>query len=107
MMRYNVRYGLLRYKGIGTMLTTYKAILRGDRLEWSDEIPIAVTSDTPITVHVTILDDTDMQVQQRLRGQQMADILAQLAAKRALDGIGDPVTWERDVRHDRSLPDRV
>jgi hypothetical protein len=37
----------------------------------------------------------------------MADILAQLAAKRVLDGIDDPVTWERDIRHDRSLPDRV
>jgi hypothetical protein len=89
------------------MLTTYKAILRGDRLEWSDEVPVVASSDTPITVHVTILDATEVRIQQRLPGQHMADILAQLAAKRVLDGIDDPVTWERDIRYDRSLPDRV
>jgi hypothetical protein len=89
------------------MLTTYKAILRGDRLEWSDEVPVSAANDTPITVHVTILDDTNMLAQKRLRGQHMADILAQLASKRTLNSINDPATWERDVRSDRSLPDRA
>jgi len=89
------------------MVTTYKAILRGNQLEWSDEAPASLTSDGPVTVQVTILDDLDLLAQKQRRGQPMADILAHLASKQALNHIPDPVTWEREVRQDRPLPDRT
>jgi|GraSoiStandDraft_16_1057320.scaffolds.fasta_scaffold8427368_1 hypothetical protein len=87
------------------MLHTYKAILRGNRLEWYDTPPAALTTEQPVAVHVTILDEPappkDVQP-----GHQMAAILEQLAAIHALADLTDPAAWERDIRQDRSLPDR-
>lgn len=89
------------------MLNTYKAILKGDRLEWSGEAPELIPEDRPVAVHVTILDEEGVLVPERLsQGQRMAAALEQLAATPALADIADPVAWERETRQDRSLPDR-
>ncbi len=39
------------------MRNTYRAILHGDRLEWSEEAPDHVHRDRPVAVRVTILDE--------------------------------------------------
>jgi hypothetical protein len=88
------------------MLHTYKAILRGDRLEWRDSPPDTVPGDRPVAVHVTILDDTMPVSSSPNSGQQLAAVLEQLAQIHALADITDPAGWERDVRTDRHLPDR-
>ncbi len=41
------------------MLQTFKAVLQGTRLEWSDEVPKQVESEQPFDVHVTFLQKTD------------------------------------------------
>ena len=89
------------------MLNTYKAILKGDRLEWSGEAPELTPEDRPVAVHVTILDEEGVLVPKHLsQGQCMAAALEQLAATHALADIADPVAWERETRQDRTLPDR-
>jgi hypothetical protein len=87
------------------MLTTYKAILRGNRLEWSDEAPVSADT-TPLMVHVTILTDKSDRLPPQHRGQLMAERLEHLAALHGLHGIPDAASWEREVRQDRPLPDR-
>lgn len=88
------------------MLHTYKAILRGNRLEWNDAAPQAISEDQPVAVHVTILDETEVLPSQQLSGQQMAAILAQLAQHPTLSSIGDPTAWQREQRGERPLPGR-
>ena len=38
---------------------TYKAILRGNRLEWSDKKPEGLTPERELPVSVTILDEPE------------------------------------------------
>jgi hypothetical protein len=88
------------------MLQTYKAILRGNRLEWRGTPPAALTTEQPVAVHVTILDEAAAPPLDTQPGPQMAAILEQLAAISALADLTDPAGWERDVRQDRPLPER-
>lgn len=64
------------------MTHTYRAILNGDRLEWSDQAP-PVAEGHPVAVYVTVLEDTTPTTEQS-RGQQMADALERLAEMQAL-----------------------
>ncbi|MGH9326481.1 MAG: hypothetical protein ACRD2B_07330 [Terriglobia bacterium] len=84
------------------MSNTYKAVLRGNRLEWSEEVPERLTGDRPVTVQVTVLEGGAKPGQ----GQQMADALEKLARLNALAEIPDPAEWEREQRQDRRLPGR-
>ncbi len=86
------------------MLRTYKAILKGDRLEWSGDAPVPLEPEHPIHVHVTVLDEQETAEQNQ--GKRMAEALEQLAAIDALRTIEDPAAWERETRRDRPLPDR-
>lgn len=86
-------------------MNTYKAVLKGNTLEWSDEAPDIVGSDQAISVHVTILDRTMLRPQRQARGQKMAAALERLAAKKGI-AIDDPSAWQQDVRQDRSLAER-
>lgn len=88
------------------MPSTYKAMLNGDRLEWSDEVPDLAVAGQPVPVQVTILDEPLLRSQQQARGQQMAAALERLAAKNGLADIPDPAKWQRETRQDRSLPGR-
>jgi hypothetical protein len=73
------------------MLQTYKATLRGNRLEWSDTVPQAIAEDQSVAVHVTILDEIEVSSGQQTSGQQMAAILEQLAHHPTRTAISDPV----------------
>ena len=88
------------------MSRTYKAILKGDRLEWLDDAP--KTSDLPWQVCVTLLEEEleeNTEISKRSRGREMAEILAKLARIHAVDSIIDPVAWQREIRQDRLLFD--
>ena len=89
------------------VLHTYKAILRGNRIEWSDTPPADLSTDHPVSVHVTILDAPDQAPITQSAGVEMAAILEQLAHASAFAQISDPAEWERDQRQDRHLPDRA
>jgi hypothetical protein len=87
--------------------TTYRAILKGDRLEWRGEVPPEVDRDRAIVVEVTILRDERFSASRVAdAGERMADALEKLAASRAIASTEDPVAWQREVRRDRPLPGR-
>ena len=92
------------------MLPTYKAILRGNRLEWRGNAGKHVPTDRPVAVHVTVLDepliDADADVRETGQGARMAAALGRLAEIHALADIADAATWEREARRDRALPGR-
>lgn len=87
------------------MLQTYKAILRGNYLDWSGETPQQVEGENAVEVHVTLLEEpaTSSVVSQ---GKRMAEALEKLAGIKALSAIDDPSAWQREQREERSLPDR-
>jgi hypothetical protein len=85
----------LRYDGG----ETYKAILRGNRLESSDERPEGLSPERELPVIVTILDEPDSPSQ----GARMADALQRLAEAGGVHGIEDPLQWERQLRRDSFL----
>jgi hypothetical protein len=86
------------------MASTYKAILRGDRLRWSGEAP-EISPDQDLNVEVTVADSSPAGGEEERRGPRMAAALERIAAAGG-PGIEDPVAWERQMREERSLPDR-
>ena len=82
------------------MLSTYKAVLLGNRLEWSEKAPPDLPEGRPVRVSVTILEAAPSQA------QAMADALERLARLNTVSSIADPVAWEREQREDRELPGR-
>jgi len=88
------------------MLTTYKAILKDNHLEWRGVTPEQLEPDKAVSVHVTILDEPVSPSADTFRGRRMAAALEQLAAAHPLAGLADPAAWEREIRRDRALPGR-
>jgi hypothetical protein len=89
-----------------SMLATYKAILKGNFLEWREEEPEAIPPDRELTVIVTILDEPTSLGSSLGRGTRMADALERLAKGGGVGAIDDPLEWERGSRRERSFPDR-
>jgi len=83
------------------MAESYRAVLKGDRLEWTDAVPTHLATEQP--VEVTILDAQDHLPDRRRR---MAEALEKLASIDAFSGISDPSEWQREIRKDRALPGR-
>ena len=84
------------------MHVTYKAILKGDRVEWIGEAP---ETNGGVPVEITVIKEETPE-ERKLRGQQMAEILNALAALNPFAEIKDPVAWQREIRKDRPLPGR-
>ncbi len=86
------------------VLTTYKAILRGNHLEWRGDAHLTLPPDHAVAVHVTVLDEpTAPTAHSQSRGERMAAALAQLAQLHTCADITDPVAWEREQRQERPL----
>jgi hypothetical protein len=92
------------------VLPTYKAILRGNRLEWRGDAGKHIPTNRAVAVHVTVSDEplteADAAEKGSDRGAQMATALERLAEIHALQDIKDVAAWEREVRQDWVLPDR-
>jgi hypothetical protein len=84
-------------------MQTYRAILKGDRLEWTDSEPTDLNPEQP--VQVTILDASD-HTDTTTQGRGMAQALENIAKADAFSEILDPVEWQREIRKDRPLPGR-
>jgi len=100
-----VRYVVIVEEG-GKMIRTYRAILRGNNLEWNGDAPAYLESEKAVEVHVTILEEAAIPSATIARGKRMAEALEKLAAIDALSEISDPSAWQREQRQERSLPDR-
>ena len=89
------------------MLNTYKAVLKGSRLEWRGSSPPEVSTEKEIAVEVTVLRDERLSASRASdAGKRMASALEKLADSGAVAGIEDPVAWQREMRQDRRLPGR-
>lgn len=90
------------------ILPTYRAILRGDRLEWCGPSRQHPPTDRPIAVHVTLLDEpvSEGGVGEAGLGERMAAALERLADIHALAEIDDAAAWERALRQEQALPAR-
>jgi hypothetical protein len=88
------------------VLRTYRAILKGNRLEWSEDAPAPADQQSAVAVHVTFLEEPEETRGGVEQGQHMAAALEQLAAIHAVNEMEDPARWEREIRQDRPLPDR-
>lgn len=78
---------------------TYKAILRGDRIEWIDPPP---ERKEPTPVSITLQEDAIRAE----GGGAMAEALRAIAQGGGLSSILDPRAWQREVREDRPMPER-
>ena len=85
------------------MITTYKARLKGNRLDWQDEAPKQQSGD--VAVLVTILQEAPLEACHS-SGHRSIDILSRLANKPSMATIPDPVAWQKEQRQARDLPDR-
>lgn len=88
------------------MLNTYRAKLKGDRLEWADEPPPTQNgggTDVLVTVLPPTIESAD---DRRARGAGMRAALERLAGIGGIQSIPDPVGWQREMRVDRPLPGR-
>ena len=84
-------------------MQTYRAILRGNRLEWTDSEPTDLNPDQPVQVTIVNAPDHPDAIKQ---GRRMANALQRLATSNAFADIKDPVAWQRELRKDRPLPGR-
>ncbi|HEX8273198.1 MAG TPA: hypothetical protein VF615_11205 [Longimicrobiaceae bacterium] len=84
------------------MSHSYRAILRGDRLEWLEAAPAA---DPPLPVDVIVQDSPALGAE-RSDGARMAQALEEVAAAPVYRRVDDPSRWQRMVREDRPLPGR-
>jgi hypothetical protein len=84
------------------MSKTFKAFLQNGHLEWIDGGP--ALGDERLQVYVTVLENSPIQTPQT-HGERMSEILNHLAAIDGLESV-DPVLWQREIRGDRSLPER-
>ncbi len=90
------------------MMPTYKATLRGNRLEWRGDIRKYIPADRAVTVYVTLVDELPVELEEMAgkQGAAMAAALTRLAEMDALADISDAAIWEREERQDRELPGR-
>jgi hypothetical protein len=87
------------------MLSTYHAVLRGHVLEWSDEKPQDLGMDRAVQVYVTILEEVKPEAISE-QGRRMAAALEQLAQLEAGISTVDAMTWQQEIRQDRTLSGR-
>lgn len=80
------------------MLPTYKATLKGNRLEWGEDTPEHLSPEEEVRVYVTILEEPSVSLVNVSQGERMAAALEQLASAQALAETTDPVAWEREIR---------
>ena len=85
------------------MTRIFEAILKGNLLEWTNEVP--KQGDLPVRVYVT-LEEARSNLSAEFRRQRIVQILEKIAASNVFTNIHDPVEWQRELRQDRPLPGR-
>ncbi len=81
----------------------FEAILKGNLLEWTNEVP--KQGDLPVRVYVT-LEEARSSLSAEFRRQRIVEILEKIATSNVFANIQDPVEWQRELRQDRPLPGR-
>ncbi|MEG4172879.1 MULTISPECIES: hypothetical protein [unclassified Microcoleus] len=85
------------------MQRIFEAILKGNLLEWANEVP--TQGNRPVRVYVTLQEERST-LSAEFRRQRIVEVLEKIAANNVFAEISDPVEWQRDLRQDRPLPGR-
>ncbi|MEG4498160.1 hypothetical protein QUB05_13185 [Microcoleus sp. F10-C6] len=85
------------------MQRIFEAILKGNLLEWANEVPRQ--GDRPVRVYVTLQEERST-LSAEFRRHRIVEILEKITANNVFAEISDPVEWQRDLRQDRPLPGR-
>ena len=85
------------------MQRIFEAILKGNLLEWANEV--LRQGDRPVRVYVTLKEEPST-LSAEFRRQRIVEILEKIAANNVFAEISDPVEGQRDLRQDRPLPGR-
>ena len=84
------------------MLTTVKAAIEGERIEWQENVDAIVPANQRLNVLVTILQDS-LQDSSEERTRRRVAALERLAARDPFAAISNPEEWQREVRQDRNF----
>jgi hypothetical protein len=91
------------------MMTTIKAVVQDDRIQWKEDVERVLPKNRPTQVLVTILEATSSGLSPEERGKRRVAALAalrNLASGNEFSTIENPVEWQREARADRELPRR-
>ncbi|MCX6917651.1 MAG: hypothetical protein NT167_32220 [Verrucomicrobia bacterium] len=89
------------------MLTTLKAVVQGDRIQWLEASEQTFPAAHPIAALITPLYEQTAGTPEKLRAERRLAALKKLASINAFSGIPDPLEWQREARNDRELPGRT
>jgi hypothetical protein len=81
------------------MTNSYRATLKGNKLEWHSRVPDSAKE--TLEVDVVVLETKQKEQQ----GQRMAQALQALADANVFENV-DAVAWQKEQRQDRVLPNR-
>jgi hypothetical protein len=85
------------------MAQTFRAILKGDRVEWLGAAP---ETNGGVAVEITVVPQPS-PANDPARGRRILETLNEIAARgTAAQAFGDPLEYQREVRKDRPLPGR-
>ncbi len=84
------------------MPETYRAIVRGNTIEWEGDAP---DPGNAVKVDVKVRQSSYLEVQEP-NGRRAMAALERIAQKGGISSIVDPVAWQREIRKDRPLPGR-
>jgi hypothetical protein len=86
------------------MLTTLKAAIQGDRIQWLENSERVFPPGRLVQALITPLEESPTAATPGERSQRRLAALKKLASLNAFAGIPDPVAWQREARSDRELP---
>ena len=85
------------------MKRAYKAILRGDRVEWLNGAP---DEQGPLLVEITVTKELDPDEEADIVETGFPTTFKSSRTWGRSTEIEDPVAWQREIRKDRPLPGR-
>ncbi|MBI5385741.1 MAG: hypothetical protein HZA90_13765 [Verrucomicrobia bacterium] len=88
------------------MLTTLKATVQGDRIQWLEDSEGVFPASRLVQALITPLEEPPVAATPDERSQRRVAALKKLASLNAFSSIQDPVAWQHEVRSDRELPGR-
>lgn len=88
------------------MLSTLKAVVQGDRIQWQESVDDVLPQDRAVEVLVTVLEGRPNGLSPEERGRRRIAAMQKLAGLNAFSKIQDPARWQQESREDRELPGR-
>ncbi|RKZ53505.1 MAG: hypothetical protein DRR16_06285 [Candidatus Parabeggiatoa sp. nov. 3] len=85
------------------MLQSYKAVLKGQQLEWIDDRKVSANNQ-PFLVYVTLLKEEPIPQQLKLPGQPAIDRLEEIVDLNGAVSKIVPLKWQQEMPQERIEP---